>query len=141
MLYPSVLITKAKNTKNPKNEYHVNIQISHGDSSLNVTERRDFKESLLKDMLEFLTFLKYTKDYLANHGNEFRDCYEYLCKVLNATGKAADNIHDDLISYPGYDTIYEGSNYLASIVDFDVVYFDKNGTKFSCDIHWNDNSK
>mgnify|MGYP000644432245 CR=1 FL=1 len=61
-----------KNTKNPKNEYHVNIQISHGDSSLNVTERLDFKESLLKDMLEFLTFLRYTKDYLANRVTNLR---------------------------------------------------------------------
>lgn len=141
MLYPSVLITVPKGNKNSKCEYQVTINISHGDASLNITERCDFKESLIKEMLEFLTFLQYTKKYISNNGNEFKDCYIHLCKVLNATGKDADNIHDNLISYPGYDRIYEGSNYLASIEDFEVVYFDKNGTQFSCDIHWNDNSK
>lgn len=141
MLYPSVLITEPKRNENPKCEYLVTIDISHGDDSVNISEKCAFRESSIKEMLEFLTFLYYTKEYLSYNGNEFKDCFVHLCKVLNATGKDADNIHDNLISYPGYDKVYEGSNYLAYIIDFEVVYFDKNGTLFSCDIHWNDNSK
>lgn len=39
MLYPSVLITEPKRNENPKCEYLVTIDISHGDDSVNISEK------------------------------------------------------------------------------------------------------
>lgn len=136
MLYPNVIINKTVENKNPKNTYRVIIKISHGDVDTEVTEECDYSASLYQHMLKFLTYLEYTKNYLNSHGSEFKDCYKYMCEAMGATGKECDNIHDFLISYPGYDIIFEGSNYLASIEDISVIYFDDTGVQYSTDVVW-----
>lgn len=109
----------------PKNTYELIVHTEHGDADFNETHKVSGSEE------EIILYLKAINAYFGLDWNTTCSKKPLSEAMVAAVGGEGFELLHDLV---GYDKKYEGAGLMARVVDYDVFWYNENGTKYHCKV-------
>lgn len=123
------LVKTPLKSDNPKDTYLVKVGYEHGDGDSNNDITYKFKGKTEEQMIKYLTKFKEVEQDIENHRCYGIDLPDY---IIDARVKIEDKFYIDLEqdNYAKMST----SNYYASMILEEVIYYDHNGQAFKVEM-------